>query len=172
MSVVTHEHDGSSCLHLGVAAYHIAVVRGAAKWSQVGAVCCGGSCSDPQLSRVGNLTGMDSSMHARPHRIWAPWLTGQHTQEWRSEYERHFLYGEFVAGREYEARLSKTMLPLIRPEDLQQVAQQLAPHCSCIVQASSNAKCVPGSGAEIHAMRSLCCHRLTLLASASCRLTC
>ena len=61
-------------------------------------------------------------------------------QEWRSEYERHFLSGEFVAGREYEARLSKAMLPLIRPEDVQQVAQQLAPHCSCIVQASSNAK--------------------------------
>ena len=91
------------------------------------------------------------------------------------EYERHFLSGEFVAGREYEARLSKvcllfcsmqgctglilqnvmttsrlqatlvyvltsactqTMLPLIRPQDLQEVAQQFALHCSCIVQAS------------------------------------
>ena len=61
-------------------------------------------------------------------------------QDWRTEYERHFLVGEFVAGREYEARLSKTMLPLIRAADLQAVAEQFAPHCSCIVQATSNAK--------------------------------
>ena len=59
------------------------------------------------------------------------------------------------------------MLPLIRQEDLQQVAQQLAPHCSCIVQASSNAKCVPVQGAETSAMQPPCCRRSNLLASAA-----
>ena len=57
------------------------------------------------------------------------------------EYERHFLAGELVAGREYEARLSKTMLPLIRPDDLRAVAQQFSLHCSCCVLATSHRRC-------------------------------
>ena len=68
----------------------------------------------------------------------------QHRSCCPQEYERHFLAGEFVAGREYEARLSKTMLPLIRPQDLQEVAQQFALRCSCIVQASCHRRCSPG----------------------------
>ena len=52
------------------------------------------------------------------------------------EYERNFLSDEFVAGREYETRLAKAIVPLIKPADLQEVARLYHPTCSCVVQAA------------------------------------
>ncbi|MEW5319769.1 MAG: hypothetical protein WDW38_010898 [Sanguina aurantia] len=52
----------------------------------------------------------------------------------RDEYLRHFLNGEFVTGMEYEARLSKTLLPSITRESVETRASQFAPDASCVVK--------------------------------------
>ncbi|KAK9797738.1 hypothetical protein WJX73_003633 [Symbiochloris irregularis] len=60
----------------------------------------------------------------------------QQSEVLREEYERNFLSGEFVTGREYESRLAKTILPMITCEDLRAVAHECSMDRSCTVQAT------------------------------------
>jgi hypothetical protein len=50
--------------------------------------------------------------------------------------------GEFVVGQEYEARLSKTLLPRVTAEDVQRVADLCRVENSCLVKAIAHRKCV------------------------------
>ena len=50
--------------------------------------------------------------------------------------------GEFVVGQEYEARLSKTLLPRVTGEDVQRVADHCRVENSCLVKAIAHRKCV------------------------------
>lgn len=45
-----------------------------------------------------------------------------------------------MVGREKEARLTKTLLPLIQASDLLHVAQRFKPASNCIVKAASHRK--------------------------------
>lgn len=59
-------------------------------------------------------------------------------QDMRAEYVRHFLTEEAVVGREEEVRLNKTLLPMVRPEHLQAIADRYKSSCSCVVKAVSH----------------------------------
>jgi len=49
-----------------------------------------------------------------------------------------------VVGQEYEARLSKTLLPRVTVADVQAVANHCRVENSCLVKAIAHKKCVPG----------------------------
>ena len=51
---------------------------------------------------------------------------------------RHFQNQDFVVGRQYEAQLSKTLLPKITAADLQKLADRFKPSSSCTVKAISH----------------------------------
>lgn len=51
---------------------------------------------------------------------------------------RHFQNQDFVVGRQYEAQLSKTLLPKISAVDLQKLADRFKPSSSCTVKAISH----------------------------------
>lgn len=59
-------------------------------------------------------------------------------QDLRDEYVRHFQNQDFVVGRQYEAQLSKTLLPKITAADLQKLADRFKPSSSCTVKAISH----------------------------------
>lgn len=59
-------------------------------------------------------------------------------QDLRDEYVRHFQNQDFVVGRQYEAQLSKTLLPKITAADLQKLADRFEPSSSCTVKAISH----------------------------------
>ncbi len=63
-------------------------------------------------------------------------------QDLRDEYIRHFLHGEFVIGREFEARLSKTFLPKITARELSALAELMRSTCSCVVKVGSHKRWV------------------------------
>ncbi|GIL48315.1 hypothetical protein Vafri_4598 [Volvox africanus] len=54
--------------------------------------------------------------------------------EIRDEYVRHFLNNEFVTGQEYEARLTKSLMPQISREAVERCAQRYRPRDSCVVK--------------------------------------
>ncbi|GIL74679.1 hypothetical protein Vretimale_2315 [Volvox reticuliferus] len=54
--------------------------------------------------------------------------------EIRDEYVRHFLNDEFVTGQEYEARLTKSLMPQISREAVERCAQRYRPRDSCVVK--------------------------------------
>jgi hypothetical protein len=56
----------------------------------------------------------------------------------RDEYVRHFLHGECVTGREYEARLSKTLLPRITERDVTGRGQLYQTTNSCVIKVVSH----------------------------------
>lgn len=59
-------------------------------------------------------------------------------QDLRDEYVRHFQHKDFVVERQYEAQLSKTLLPRISAADLQKLANRFKPASSCTVKAISH----------------------------------
>jgi hypothetical protein len=63
-----------------------------------------------------------------------------YSKEVRDEYVRHFLVGECVVGRDYEARLNKTLLPRVTTEEVAQQSQQLRHTNSCVVKVVSHNK--------------------------------
>ncbi|KAK9820030.1 hypothetical protein WJX72_005269 [[Myrmecia] bisecta] len=65
-----------------------------------------------------------------------------YSQDLRDEYIRHFLHEEFVIGREFEARLSKTFLPKITAQELAALAEMLRSTCSCVVKVGSHKRSV------------------------------
>ncbi|GAX81449.1 hypothetical protein CEUSTIGMA_g8878.t1 [Chlamydomonas eustigma] len=52
----------------------------------------------------------------------------------RDEYLRHFLNHEFVSGQEYEARLTKTLLPMLNKEMVAELASAYHPSKSCVIK--------------------------------------
>ena len=50
-----------------------------------------------------------------------------------------------MVGQEYEARLSKTLLPRVTVADVQAVANHCRVENSCLVKAIAHKKCVPGA---------------------------
>lgn len=69
--------------------------------------------------------------------------------------------GEFVVGAEAEARLSKTLLPRVTNDHLQQVAASCSPHTSCVVKTVSHKRCVPQAACCVHGV-SLSLHLYTV----------
>lgn len=67
-------------------------------------------------------------------------VRGAPDQDVRAEYVRHWLGGELVVGREYEARLCKTLLPRVKVGDLN-LAERCRSCCSCVVKTVSHRKC-------------------------------
>ncbi|WIA12333.1 hypothetical protein OEZ85_012387 [Tetradesmus obliquus] len=58
----------------------------------------------------------------------------------RDEYVRHFLGEEFVSGQQYEARLNKTLLPLISVEDINARAATLTHRHSAVFKSVEHKK--------------------------------
>ncbi|KAG2499479.1 hypothetical protein HYH03_002426 [Edaphochlamys debaryana] len=58
----------------------------------------------------------------------------------RDEYVRHFLHDEFVTGQEYEARLSKTLLPRITRGAVEACACKCRPGDSCVVKVVGHSR--------------------------------
>ncbi|KAG2437776.1 hypothetical protein HYH02_011151 [Chlamydomonas schloesseri] len=58
----------------------------------------------------------------------------------RDEYVRHFLNNEFVTGQEYEARLSKTLMPQITREAVEACARRYRPSDSCVVKVVDHSR--------------------------------
>eukprot|EP00877_Chromochloris_zofingiensis_P010304 jgi/Chrzof1/5527/Cz16g06120.t1 len=58
----------------------------------------------------------------------------------RDEYVRHFLQDEFVTGQEYEARLTKTLLPRISRADVESRADRYKPSCSAVFKSVEHKK--------------------------------
>ncbi|WIA32467.1 hypothetical protein OEZ86_003287 [Tetradesmus obliquus] len=58
----------------------------------------------------------------------------------RDEYVRHFLGEEFVSGQQYEARLNKTLLPLITVEDINARAATLTHRHSAVFKSVEHKK--------------------------------
>lgn len=52
----------------------------------------------------------------------------------RDEYVRHFLHGEFVVGQEYEARLSKALLPRVTMAHLADLVNLCRTDRSCVIK--------------------------------------